>query len=168
MVGDVGCGSGFFTAAMCSWAFAAHGCDTSSEEVRLARSLHPNCDFAACPPDGTFPWPSDFCDAVWCSEVLEHVLDVPAFLREIRRVLKPDGLLILTTPFHGLAKNIAVALLNFTKHYDPLGFHIRFFDRRGLVSCLRDSGCTVTSISGIGRVWPFYRSFFVVARASRP
>lgn len=41
--------------------------------------------------DGTF-------DLIWCSEVVEH-LENPVFsLEEMRRVLKPDGKLILTTP----------------------------------------------------------------------
>lgn len=37
-------------------------------------------------------------DAVWCSHVLEHVLDVGLALREIRRILRPDGWLFLTLP----------------------------------------------------------------------
>lgn len=41
--------------------------------------------------DGTF-------DAIVCSEVIEHVGEPETMLREIRRLLKPDGILILTTP----------------------------------------------------------------------
>ncbi|MGH9332524.1 MAG: class I SAM-dependent methyltransferase [Vicinamibacteria bacterium] len=37
-------------------------------------------------------------DRVICSEVIEHVADVEGLLRDIHRVLKPDGLAVLTTP----------------------------------------------------------------------
>lgn len=37
-------------------------------------------------------------DLLWCSEVIEHLHDVPGALREFRRVLKPGGRMILTTP----------------------------------------------------------------------
>lgn len=38
-------------------------------------------------------------DSVLCSQVLEHVFEPDAFLEEIRRVLRPDGRLLLTVPF---------------------------------------------------------------------
>ncbi|BET69634.1 hypothetical protein ASA1KI_45520 [Opitutales bacterium ASA1] len=42
-------------------------------------------------PDGTF-------DLIWCSEVIEHLESPSAFVTEAHRVLKDDGLLIVTTP----------------------------------------------------------------------
>jgi 2-polyprenyl-3-methyl-5-hydroxy-6-metoxy-1,4-benzoquinol methylase len=41
--------------------------------------------------------PASF-DVVLCTEVIEHVADSPAALAGIRRVLKPDGRLVLSTP----------------------------------------------------------------------
>lgn len=48
---------------------------------------------------GTIPVPAESFDAVICSQVLEHIFTPAEFLTEIRRVLRPDGLLLLTTPF---------------------------------------------------------------------
>ena len=54
------------------------------------------CDITAIPePNGSF-------DAVLCAEVLEHLPDPLAGMRELSRVLKQDGVLILTAPFCSL------------------------------------------------------------------
>jgi SAM-dependent methyltransferase len=47
----------------------------------------------------TLPFPGENFDTVLCSQVLEHVFEPEAFLREIRRVLRPGGQLVLSVPF---------------------------------------------------------------------
>jgi SAM-dependent methyltransferase len=105
-------------------------------------------------------------DGVFSSEVIEHLFDVGTYLESIHRLLRPGGTFILTTPYHGLVKNILLDVLNYCGHYDPLGQHIRFFDRKGLRMCLEKWGFTPRVWTGYGRVWPLWRSFFVVARSS--
>lgn len=108
-------------------------------------------------------------DAVWCSEVIEHVFDVWGFLTSVHRILAESGRLVLTTPYHGLVKNLALSLRGYANHYNPFGGHIRFFCRRSLERCLRHCGFAVEQWRGYGRFWPLYRSFFVVARkATQP
>ena len=46
-----------------------------------------------------FPFPAEAFDSVVCFQVLEHVFDPDMLLREIVRVLRPDGVLLLTVPF---------------------------------------------------------------------
>lgn len=48
---------------------------------------------------GTLPFADASFDAVICSQVLEHVFEPEVFLREIGRVLRPGGRLVLTVPF---------------------------------------------------------------------
>jgi len=47
----------------------------------------------------SFPFDSQGFDGVVCNQVLEHVFTADQFLGEINRVLKPNGLLLLTVPF---------------------------------------------------------------------
>lgn len=46
-----------------------------------------------------FPFDDEIFDSAICSEVLEHVFEPNIFLRQINRVLKKNGLIILTLPF---------------------------------------------------------------------
>ena len=103
--------------------------------------------------DGSIPAPNKSFAAVWSTEVIEHVLDIKDFLDEINRVLRPGGLLILTTPYHGILKNLFIVLLKFDRHFNPEWSHIRYFDKKGLKQCLNNSGFSPISWSGIGRFW---------------
>ena len=47
----------------------------------------------------TLPLADASCDGALCSQVLEHVFTPEEFLRELARVLRPGGLLVLTVPF---------------------------------------------------------------------
>jgi 2-polyprenyl-3-methyl-5-hydroxy-6-metoxy-1,4-benzoquinol methylase len=161
---DLGCGGGQFTQAISEAGYETSGADISERSLDLARKRFPGGHFFLLNPEGTIPSPDEIYAAVWCSEVIEHILDVNSFLLEIRRVLKPGGVLILTTPYHGFLKNLLIVLLKFDRHFDPEGPHIRFFDRKGLERCLGKNGFTPVSFQGIGRIWKMYRTSFVVSK----
>ncbi|MDF3066861.1 MAG: hypothetical protein K0R38_2462 [Polyangiaceae bacterium] len=72
--------------------------------------------------DGSF-------DLVWCSEVIEHLND-PAFsLGELRRVTKPGGLLVLTTPNSYAWLFRFIALFGLTPQRIQRKDHVQFFDQ---------------------------------------
>ena len=48
---------------------------------------------------GVFPFRESEFDSVLANEVFEHVFNPPEFLKEVHRVLKPDGKFLLTVPF---------------------------------------------------------------------
>jgi SAM-dependent methyltransferase len=71
-------------------------------------------------------------DAVICSEVLEHLIDYPAALAEIRRVLKPDGRFAPTVP-RAWPERLCWALAPGPGGYaDQPGGHVRIFRERAL------------------------------------
>src|SRR5206468_2201275 len=71
---------------------------------------------------------SESAEGVVCFEVIEHLLDQEMFLGDIRRVLKRDGLLVISTPnrvFYTEARN------------ETNPFHTREFDFQEFSSCLK-------------------------------
>jgi 2-polyprenyl-3-methyl-5-hydroxy-6-metoxy-1,4-benzoquinol methylase len=90
---DAPCGSGALTVALAQQGFSATGADLDSEAATL---LGPS--FTQANLDAALPWPNERFDAVFCTEGIEHLENHFSFLREISRVLKPGGCLILTTP----------------------------------------------------------------------
>ncbi len=161
---DAGCGSGYFSRVIADAGFKVTGMDISSRAVERAKTLHPGLDFLVHSVDERLSFADGAFGAVWLTEVLEHVFDIHACLSEVNRVLEPEGYLILTVPYHGLLKNIAIALCGFERHFNPLISHVRFFTKRSLCECLLQAGFSPVYFRGIGRCWPMYKSMYVVAK----
>jgi ubiquinone/menaquinone biosynthesis C-methylase UbiE len=133
---DLGCGAGRFTAL----ADGGIGVDVAPSALERARENVPDGDFRLVEEDGTLPLGHGEVDLVWCSETVEHVADALGLLEECRRVLKPGGRLLLTTPGHPWLRRVGIAALRFDAHFDPLGQHLRFFTRRSLERTLAAAG----------------------------
>ncbi len=161
---DAGCGQGEFSDYLVQLGYQVIGVDISEVAVEKARQNVPQGHFEVTPLGAALPFAAEQFAAIWCTEVLEHLFDVHAALAELNRVLCPNGLLVLTTPYHGLIKNLAIAVAGFEHHYDPSISHIRFFTRQSLGACLQRAGFRVEKWSGFGRRRPLWMSFFVVAR----
>ena len=87
-------------------------------------------------------------DVVWAGEVIEHVVDVAPWLSEIRRVLRPRGALLLTTPNHGPLTLLGLALSRrrFAEHFEPRSDHCASSRRRTLRPLLDDLGFDVAEL----------------------
>ena len=160
---DAGCGSGEFTQFIRDLGYDVEGIDIAQSAIDRARSRFSDLRFSVGSLEQGLPFSDSVFDAVWSTEVLEHLFDVHAGLAEMNRVLRPGGLLLLTTPYHGRFKNLLIALGDFEKHYNPYISHIRFFTKRSLTKCLDRAGFSLVSCKGIGRQWPVFMSMFLVA-----
>lgn len=135
---DVGCGEGAFTAALVRAGTRAVGVDVAEEPLRRARRREPDLDLRLIGTDEPWQLEDASFDVVWAGEVIEHVADTAAWLSELRRVLRPEGRLLVSTPEHGrltLAR-LALSPRAFAAHFSPLGDHLRFYSRETLVALL--------------------------------
>lgn len=84
---------------------------------------------------------------------------------EMNRVLRVGGILILTTPYHGLCKNIMITLAGFDNHFNNIeGDHIRFFTKKFLCRLFDKYGFQLIDTKYIGRIRPFSKGIYMVAR----
>jgi len=94
----------------------------------------------------SFPYVEGQFDLVIFAEIIEHLLSDPCkVLREIRRILKPDGTLILTTPNIARLENVERLIAGENIYdpysgYGPYGRHNREFNRHELVELLKYEG----------------------------
>lgn len=95
---DLGCGDGALAGLIAKAGGQVIGVDPSELGIELARK-----EFARRGLRGKFyitseHVPDESCDVVVCTEVLEHVVDPEMLLKEIIRVLKPEGIAVISTP----------------------------------------------------------------------
>jgi 2-polyprenyl-3-methyl-5-hydroxy-6-metoxy-1,4-benzoquinol methylase len=97
---DAGCGCGYGSYYLAeNGARKVIGIDISEEALQFAKShyIKDNVEFERMDAVKLL-FESNSFDVVVSFEVIEHVRDYERYLREIRRVLKPSGVLILSTP----------------------------------------------------------------------
>ena len=150
---DLGCGDGTFAAELMAVGCSVTAVDVAEEAVRRARARVPAADVRRVQEGAALRFPEDAFDVVWAGEVLEHVADVAGLLAEVRRVLRWEGRLLATTPYHGRASVAALALRGrLEEHFDPRADHLRFFTARSLRVVLEDAGFRAVTVDAVGGV----------------
>jgi 2-polyprenyl-6-hydroxyphenyl methylase/3-demethylubiquinone-9 3-methyltransferase len=97
---DVGCGGGLLAEEVARLGFSVTGVDPSGPSLATARAHAAAGGLSIEYVEGrgeALPVPDGSFDLAYCCDVLEHVDDVPAVLREIRRALRPGGLFVYDT-----------------------------------------------------------------------
>lgn len=98
---DVGCGNGIYTQWLARRSTPAFGIDHNLRNLAWARREFPHVHFLMANGEG-LPFSDAYFGAVMLTEVLEHTRDDGSTLREIHRVTRPGGKLLLSTPHKGL------------------------------------------------------------------
>jgi len=153
---DLGCGNGWFTHALERCGFEAVGVDHDSVKLAAARLLYPHMRFETL--DATQLRDSRLTnrfDAVVAIDVIDHVAAPRAFIEFALDALKPGGLLVVTAPYYGYIKNIALALTGrFDARWDPLmeSGRIKFFSRATLTALLAEYELAGLHFETVGRV----------------
>lgn len=134
---DVGCGTGRLVKFLNEEGFEAMGCDNQETAVKYAKKLIKNAVVKASATK--LPFKKGSFDLVCCVSVLEHLIkkDTKKFLTEAKRVLAPNGFVLLVTP------NFATPLRyiqgeRWFGYSDPT--HVNFFTPGKLSGLLRSYG----------------------------
>ena len=136
--------------------------DVAEAALRRARAGRLPLDLRLAPIEGPLPLADNSFELVWASEVIEHVTDTAPWLSEIRRVLVPRGLLLLSTPDHS---RLAVLVLGVERFSEPLGDHLHLYTERSLREVLGDLGFGEIWLRAVGG--PPLARRLILARAIR-
>ncbi len=179
---DLGCGDGTFMEALRE---RMPGCECCGVEISKAAAQFAEgkgfrvitADFCA----EKLPLEANSFNACFMGEVIEHAFSPDDLLAEARRVLRPDGLLFLTTPNMGAWFNRVSLLFGYQPIFTevstvrdfghvcrlvgrPAG-HIRVFTHRALRGLVAESGFEVMKSYGVGmaNAGPLWRRLAVGA-----
>jgi SAM-dependent methyltransferase len=173
---DYGCGLGFYYQSWLAKSVKNYaGADVASvalDDLRRkgfeAYRIDPEKSAIDC-PDASF-------DGIVCSEVLEHLFDPMLAARELHRVLKPGGVMVVTVPNFGYHPWRLMALLRAQVPSEPEdpkknrfnGVHIRFFSKLMLQRLLEGTGFCNVSIGSYDEssVWDITRGLGPLAGIS--
>jgi SAM-dependent methyltransferase len=164
---DLGCGNGSVSAILAAEGYELSGVDPSTEGIAQARSAHPHLRLEAgsayddlVARFGRFP-------AVISLEVIEHVYAPRDFARTLFDLVEPSGIAIVSTPYHGYWKNLALASTGrLDRHFTALWDHghIKFWSVRTLGIVLREAGFEEPRFLRVGRLPALAKSMIAVAR----
>ncbi|MFL6500637.1 MAG: methyltransferase domain-containing protein [Candidatus Udaeobacter sp.] len=165
---DIGCGNGALCRELASRGHEVVGCEPSGKGVHFARSSAPELVFhqIGVADDPTRVGEDSF-DVAIATEVIEHLVRPVDLLRFSKRLLRPGGYVIISTPYHGYLKNLVLALTNkWDAHLSPFwdGGHIKFWSRTTLSQLLNDAGFRVVRFIGAGRLPFLWKSMIIVAQ----
>jgi 2-polyprenyl-6-hydroxyphenyl methylase/3-demethylubiquinone-9 3-methyltransferase len=145
--------------------FNVAGVDPSESGIAVARDAFPHLDLAVgstyddlAGRYGRFP-------LVVSLEVVEHCYDPRTFARTLMDLIEPGGIGVVSTPYHGYLKNLAIAMAGkWDHHFTALwdGGHIKFFFIDTLGALFREAGAEKLSFVRVGRVPPLAKSLMAV------
>jgi 2-polyprenyl-6-hydroxyphenyl methylase/3-demethylubiquinone-9 3-methyltransferase len=166
---EVGCGNGSVANALSKLGFEVTGIDASEEGITQAHQALPdlNLHLGSAYDNlrsqyGQFP-------IVISLEVVEHLYFPRKFAKTAYDLLQAGGTAIISTPYHGYWKNLAMALTgtmdaHFTALWDH--GHIKFWSFQTLYALLSEAGFVDISFFRVGRFPILAKSMIAIARKS--
>ena len=163
---DFGCGKGKMTEEISKLNPQATiiGADVSSTALKAAGKKLPKSKFILIEENNKLDINDSSVDFIVMADVIEHIYNVEARMNDLVRILKPGGKILITTPYHGLLKNLVLVTFFFDTAFDPVGPHIRFFSKRSLLKLVEKLGLERLEFGYFGRFFPFSRAMYVLAR----
>ena len=162
---DLGCGNGATARALAAEGWEVAGVDPSPEGIAHAAASGLDLRLGSGYDDlvtdfGQWPF-------VVCLEVIEHVYFPHRLARTLLELCEPRGLAIVSTPYHGYWKNLALSLIPgaWDRHHHPLNDHghIKFWSILTLRTLLASAGFAQISFMRVGRMGPLAKAMIAIA-----
>lgn len=180
---DVGCGAGEITMRMGESISTDEMSGIEFDAKRARKAKQKGINVCLGDLNSSFPFKSDFFDVIISRQVIEHLVNVDNFAKEIYRVLKPGGYAVVSTPNLSSWPNVLSLILGYqpfssqlssefeignplspqyatkiSPPHDPYTSHKKMFSYQGFRQFFTVHGFFVDKIIGVGYV-PFPSSF---------
>jgi 2-polyprenyl-6-hydroxyphenyl methylase/3-demethylubiquinone-9 3-methyltransferase len=164
---ELGCGNGSVANVLAQQGWDISGVDPSTQGIAQANAQYPHLKlFEGSAYDnlverfGQFP-------VVTSLEVVEHVYFPRHYAATLFDLVAPSGTAIVSTPYHGYWKNLAMAVTgkmdaHFTALWDH--GHIKFWSIKTLGELLREAGFVGIRFERVGRIPILGKSMIAIAR----
>lgn len=159
---DLGCGNGSLSNVLAQQGYEVVGVEESAQGVEIAKRNFPSVNFVQ---GSIYNLPNvgleNSFDIAIAVAVIEHLFYPRDLVRAAKKYLKPNGRLILTTPDHGYAKNLVMALSGkMDKYFHVLwdGGYIKFFSIPTMTELLETEGYTDLNFKFAGRLPYLWKS----------
>lgn len=163
---ELGCGNGAVADVLTRQGYQLTGVDVSVQGVEQAQRRHPHLSLQLgsaydrlADTYGRFP-------VVISLEVVEHLYDPRAFARTLFDLVEPSGTAIVSTPYHGYWKNLAMALTGRLGHHFTALWdhgHIKFWSIVTLKQLLQEAGFRSITFRRVGRMPALAKSMIAIA-----
>jgi ubiquinone/menaquinone biosynthesis C-methylase UbiE len=157
---DVGCGNGWVAKEFLSKRKTVVSLDISVTNPAIVNKLYSNPKhFGVAADSFHLPFNDNSFDCVIASEIIEHVYDPSEFVKELFRVVKKGGRLIITTPYK---EKLIYYLCIHCNQKTPANAHIHSFDEKKLESLFSGSDLESFKYETFGnKVFIFLRTYFI-------
>lgn len=149
---DIGCSVGFLLERASMLGFLAEGVELNRKAVEIACSKGLRVKESGLDGAG---YDKDIFDVITLNHILEHIIEPNRFMRDIRRILKESGVLVIGVPNH----NSLVARLYKGRWYGwGVPEHIWHFDKKSIERLLSKNGFRIKELIQNSQYFPFSKS----------
>lgn len=172
---DIGCGNGTFIGRAAPYFSELHGIDLVQSQIKEAESKYLNIygpnkkiRFHHGNIGSALPFADNTFDTTTCLAVIEHVFDPYFLIKELRRVLKKDGILIANVPNVAYIKQRLrllfgeIPITSSPYNWDKIGWdggHLHYFTQKTFSGLIKDCGFDVVKVTGCG-FFAQFRNFY--------
>lgn len=165
---DIGCGNGFITKEINEYFKNSIGIDLSKQGIYFANKKYKSkkLRFYLKDMQNLIDNKKKF-DYVTTVEVIEHQYDPFKFMENLEKIVRKDGYLLITTPYHGYVKNLVMSVFGLMdNHFTALWNHghIKFFSIKTLKKLISNYKFDIIDISYSGRIYPLSSSMIFLLK----